>query len=58
VLAGTQKIAADSNPRVEENDMNLVVWLIVGGVIGWRASLIMNSPENVLLNVVVGIVGP
>lgn len=39
--------------------MNLLVWLIVGGVIGWIASILMhtNSRQGILLNVVVGIVG-
>jgi uncharacterized membrane protein YeaQ/YmgE (transglycosylase-associated protein family) len=37
--------------------MNFIIWLIVGGIIGWVASLIMRSPEGIVLNVVVGIVG-
>jgi uncharacterized membrane protein YeaQ/YmgE (transglycosylase-associated protein family) len=39
--------------------MNVIVWLIVGGVVGWIASLIMNTDnqQGTLLNVVVGIVG-
>lgn len=37
--------------------MNFIIWLIIGGVIGWLASLVMRTPEGVLLNVVVGIVG-
>lgn len=39
--------------------MNLIIWLVVGGVIGWLASLIMktDAQQGVLLNVVVGIVG-
>lgn len=39
--------------------MNLIVWLVVGGVIGWLASLIMrtDAQQGLLLNVVVGIVG-
>lgn len=37
--------------------MNIVVWLIVGGIIGWLASIIMRSREGLLLNIVVGIVG-
>lgn len=39
--------------------MNLIILLIVGGVIGWVASLIMrtDAQQGVLLNVVVGIVG-
>jgi len=39
--------------------MNLIVWLIVGGIIGWVASLIMRTDgeQGVALNVIVGIVG-
>jgi uncharacterized membrane protein YeaQ/YmgE (transglycosylase-associated protein family) len=37
--------------------MNVIVWLVVGGVIGWAASSIMRTQEAMLLNVVVGIVG-
>jgi len=39
--------------------MNVIVWLVVGGVIGWLASLLMktDSQQGILLNVVVGIVG-
>ena len=39
--------------------INLIVWLIVGGIIGWVASMIMrtNAQQGILMNVVVGIVG-
>jgi uncharacterized membrane protein YeaQ/YmgE (transglycosylase-associated protein family) len=39
--------------------MNLIIWLLIGGVIGWIASMIMgtNSRQGIILNVVVGIVG-
>ncbi len=39
--------------------MNIIVWLIVGGVIGWLASLLMKTDgqQGLILNVVVGIVG-
>ena len=39
--------------------MNLIIWLIVGGVVGWLASLIMktDAQQGIVLNVVVGIVG-
>ena len=39
--------------------MNLLIWLVVGGVIGWIASMIMrtDAQQGVLLNVVVGIIG-
>ena len=39
--------------------MNIIIWLIVGGLIGWLASLVMrtDAQQGVVLNVVVGIVG-
>ena len=39
--------------------INFLVWLVIGGVIGWLASLAMNTDgqQGVFLNVVVGIVG-
>ena len=39
--------------------MNFILWLIVGGLIGWLASLMMktDAQQGLLLNVVVGIVG-
>lgn len=39
--------------------MGIIIWLIVGGVVGWLASIIMrtNAQQGLLLNVVVGIVG-
>jgi uncharacterized membrane protein YeaQ/YmgE (transglycosylase-associated protein family) len=39
--------------------MNFIVWLIVGGLLGWVASMIMgtNDRQGIVLNVVVGIVG-
>ena len=39
--------------------MNFIIWLIVGGLIGWVASMIMktDAQQGVILNVVVGIVG-
>ena len=39
--------------------MNFIIWLIVGGLVGWVASIIMgtNRQQGILLNVIVGIVG-
>ncbi len=39
--------------------MNFIIWLIVGGVIGWLASIVMrtDAQQGILLNIVVGIVG-
>lgn len=39
--------------------MNFILWIIVGGLIGWIASIVMrtNAQQGVILNIVVGIVG-
>ena len=39
--------------------MNLIIWLVVGGLVGWVASLIMrtDASQGMILNVVVGIIG-
>lgn len=39
--------------------MNIVVWLVIGGLIGWVASVVMRTDgqQGILLNVVVGVVG-
>jgi uncharacterized membrane protein YeaQ/YmgE (transglycosylase-associated protein family) len=39
--------------------MGIIVWLIVGGIVGWLASLIMrtDAQQGIILNIVVGIVG-
>lgn len=39
--------------------VGLIVWLIVGGVVGWLASLVMrtDAQQGIILNIVVGIIG-
>ena len=39
--------------------MSIIVWIIVGGIIGWLASIVMgrNRQQGLILNVIVGIVG-
>jgi len=39
--------------------MNVIVWLVIGGVIGWLASILMKTDgqQGIVLNVIVGIVG-
>ena len=39
--------------------MGFLIWLIVGGIIGWLASLVMktDAQQGLLMNIVVGIVG-
>lgn len=39
--------------------MNFIIWIVVGGILGWLASLVMrtDAQQGMLLNIVVGIVG-
>ena len=39
--------------------MNFIIWIVIGGVLGWLASLVMktDAQQGIFLNVVVGIVG-
>jgi uncharacterized membrane protein YeaQ/YmgE (transglycosylase-associated protein family) len=39
--------------------MNFIAWIVIGGLIGWIASKVMNTDaqQGLILNVVVGIVG-
>lgn len=39
--------------------MNILLWIVFGGLAGWIASMIMgtNAEQGVLMNVIVGVVG-
>ena len=39
--------------------MHFILWLLIGGILGWIASLIMHTDaqQGIFLNVVVGILG-
>ena len=39
--------------------MGIIIWLIIGGIIGWLASMIMKTDAQMglIANIVVGIVG-
>jgi len=39
--------------------MNFIIWLVVGGILGWLASIMMttDAQQGIILNVVVGIIG-
>lgn len=39
--------------------INFIIWIIVGGILGWIASMIMrtDAQQGALLNIIVGIVG-
>jgi uncharacterized membrane protein YeaQ/YmgE (transglycosylase-associated protein family) len=49
-----------SRRRTEwESVMSIIITLIVGGIIGWLASIVMrtDAQQGILLNIVVGVVG-
>ncbi len=39
--------------------MSFLSWIVVGGIIGWLASIVMktNAQQGIFLNIIVGIVG-
>lgn len=39
--------------------IGIIIWLVVGGVVGWLASIVMrtDAQQGILLNIVVGVVG-
>jgi len=39
--------------------MNFILWIVIGGIIGWLASMVMktNAQQGMILNIIVGIVG-
>ena len=39
--------------------MGIIIWLVVGGIVGWLASIVMktDAEQGVLTNIVVGVVG-
>jgi uncharacterized membrane protein YeaQ/YmgE (transglycosylase-associated protein family) len=39
--------------------MNLIIWLLIGALVGWLASMVMRTDarQGPILNIVVGIVG-
>ncbi len=39
--------------------MSIIIWLVMGGLVGWIASKIMgtDAQQGIILNVVVGIIG-
>ena len=37
--------------------MGIIIWLVIGGIVGWLAGMIMRDNQGILLNIVVGIIG-
>src|ERR1700760_3552927 len=57
LFRGDRIVVARHPPKTTRRAMNILIWLIMGGIIGWLASVIMRTQEGILLNIVVGIVG-
>src|ERR1044072_8893552 len=58
-VAGCACFRHDPSEAKWSDLMNILIWLVIGGVVGWLASLIMRTDgqQGILLNVIVGIVG-
>lgn len=39
--------------------IGFIIWLVIGGIIGWLASIVMrtDAQQGIFLNIIVGIVG-
>jgi uncharacterized membrane protein YeaQ/YmgE (transglycosylase-associated protein family) len=37
--------------------MQIVLWLLAGGVVGWVAGLLMQRRDGILIDIIIGIVG-
>ena len=39
--------------------MGIIIWLVIGGIVGWLASIVMkrDGSQGIVMNVIVGIVG-
>lgn len=39
--------------------MSLLIWLLIGGIVGWLASIVMkrDAQQGIVMNIVVGIIG-
>jgi uncharacterized membrane protein YeaQ/YmgE (transglycosylase-associated protein family) len=39
--------------------MSFIIWLVIGGLVGWLASVVMktDAQQGIILNIVVGIIG-
>ncbi|MGE5540684.1 MAG: GlsB/YeaQ/YmgE family stress response membrane protein [Bacillota bacterium] len=37
--------------------MGIILWIVFGAIAGWLASIITNTREGILMDVIVGIVG-
>ncbi len=37
--------------------MDIILWIVFGGIVGWIASIIMKTRGGIFLDIIVGIVG-
>ena len=37
--------------------MGLILWIIFGGLVGWVASMITGTPQGLIVDIIVGIIG-
>jgi uncharacterized membrane protein YeaQ/YmgE (transglycosylase-associated protein family) len=46
-------------PHLRRITMGIIMWLVIGGIVGWLASIIMrrDAQQGIFLNIIVGIVG-
>ena len=53
------KGSRDSREAIVRQEGAVIIYLIVGGIIGWLASIVMrtDAQQGIILNIVVGIVG-
>lgn len=35
----------------------LIGWIVIGGIVGWLAGIIMRDREGIFLNIIIGIIG-
>lgn len=40
-----------------ETNMNILFWIILGGIAGWLASMFMKSGHSALVDIILGIIG-
>jgi uncharacterized membrane protein YeaQ/YmgE (transglycosylase-associated protein family) len=59
VTGEVHNFLALSAERKRRMVMNFIIWLIVGGLLGWIASKIMHpdAQQGIVLNIIVGVVG-
>ena len=63
LAASRERPASASIPRAAGalywSAMTFIMWIVIGGVLGWLASIVMktNAQQGLILNIVVGIVG-